>query len=197
MLEIVFIQTLEININQMTVQKIHHITKTGTTQTIIIYNTQIIDYQTTQTTDQTIIIIKIDHLTIPSTKILIIQIDNKITLSHHIGIIHQYQSSQQNFRSSTPKHQRQINQVHSTEEIQSDNPGIGNTENSELQVNHINCESTDDDSETENTLSKNMLQIENEYETPIKSSCYQIIKIWKILKTQITQEHNRLHGTRT
>ena len=29
-----------------------------------------------------------------------------------------YQNSQQNYRSSTPKHQRQINQVQTTEETQ-------------------------------------------------------------------------------
>ena len=85
----------------------------------------------------------------------------------------QYQNSQQNYRSSTPKHQRQINQIQSTEETQSDPPGIDNTESSKLQLNHINCESTDDESETENTLSIIMLLIENEYETSIESNYYQ------------------------
>ena len=37
----------------------------------------------------------------------------------------------------------------------------------------MNCESTDDESEIENTLSKNMLQIENEYEPPVESNFYQ------------------------
>ena len=85
----------------------------------------------------------------------------------------QHQNSQQNYRSSTPKHQRQINQIQSTEETQSDPPGIDNTEISKLQLNHINCESTDDESETENTLSIIMLLIENEYETSIESNYYQ------------------------
>ena len=43
-------------------------------------------------------------------------------------------------------------QVHSTENIQPDPLGIDNTENSELQLNHIHYETTDDKKETENTL---------------------------------------------
>ena len=77
------------------------------------------------------------------------------------------------YRSSTPKHQIQINQVQSTEETQSDLPGIDNTVNSELQLNPITCESTNDESETENTFSINMLQIENECQTPIEPNYYQ------------------------
>ena len=44
---------------------------------------------------------------------------------------------------------------------------IYNTENRELQLNHKNCEFTDSESETENTTSINMIQVENDYE-PIK-----------------------------
>ena len=54
--------------------------------------------------------------------------------------------------SSTPKHQTQINQVHSTEETQPDPPGIGKNESTELQLNHINCDSTVSESDTENTI---------------------------------------------
>ena len=43
----------------------------------------------------------------------------------------------------------------------------------ELHLNHVTCESTDDGSESENTLSKKLLQIKNEYETPIESNYYQ------------------------
>ena len=92
--------------------------------------------------------------------------------SPHINIT-QYQNSQQNYRSSTHIHQRQINQVQSNEETQSDPHGFDNPENTELQLNHINCESTDDESETENTFPINMLQIESEHETPIESNFYQ------------------------
>ena len=55
-------------------------------------------------TDQNITIIKIDHATIYRIEIQVITIDKETTLSHPIG-----KTSQQNYRSSTPKHQRQIN----------------------------------------------------------------------------------------
>ena len=71
-----------------------------------------------------------------------------------------YQNSQQNYRSSTPKHQRQINQVQTTEEIQRDPPGIDNNESTELQLSHINCESTDSESDTDNAISINMIHVE-------------------------------------
>ena len=76
-----------------------------------------------------------------------------------------YPDSQNKCRSNTPKHQRQINQVQTTEETNSDPPGIDNTETTELQLNHINCESTDTESDTENTILVNMIEVENYYET--------------------------------
>ena len=94
--------------------------------------------------------------------------------------ITRYQNSQQKYRSSTPKHQRQINQVQSTEDThtQPDPPGIDNNERTELQLNHINCESTDSESDTENTISSNMIHVEHVYEPfvyqqPIYSHIYQ------------------------
>ena len=75
-----------------------------------------------------------------------------------------YPDSQHKCRSNTPKHQRQINQVQATEETTSDPPGIDNTESTELQLNHINCESTDSESDTNNTISVNMITVENDYE---------------------------------
>ena len=75
-----------------------------------------------------------------------------------------YPDSQHKYRSSTPKHQRQINQVQTTEETTSDPPGIDNTESTELQLNHINCESTDSESDTNNTISVKMITVENDYE---------------------------------
>ena len=76
-----------------------------------------------------------------------------------------YPDSQNKYRSNTPKHQRQTNQVQTTEEINSDPPGIDNTETTELQLNHINCESTDSENDTENTILVNMIEVENDYET--------------------------------
>ena len=75
-----------------------------------------------------------------------------------------YPDSQHKYRSNTPKHQRQINQVQTTEETTSDPPGIDNTESTELQLNHINCESIDSESDTNNTISVNMITVENDYE---------------------------------
>ena len=75
-----------------------------------------------------------------------------------------YPDSQHKYRINTPKHQRQINQVQETEETTSDPPGIDNTESTELQLNHINCESTDTESDTDNTISVNMITVENDYE---------------------------------
>ena len=89
-----------------------------------------------------------------------------------------YPDSHHRYRSNTPKHQRQINQVQTNEETTSDPPGIDNTENTELQLNHINCESTDSESDTDNTISVNMIKVENDYETivyeqPFSSHIYQ------------------------
>ena len=88
-----------------------------------------------------------------------------ITLNHEIipetETITFTTTSQQNYRSSTLKYQKQIKQVHSTE-TQPDPPGIDNTENSELQSNHTHCESTDEENETEKMLSQIMFYIENE-----------------------------------
>ena len=52
----------------------------------------------------------------------------------------QYTTSQQNYRSRTPKYHRLINQVQYTEETQLNPPGADNTENSELQLNLIHCQ---------------------------------------------------------
>ena len=43
-------------------------------------------------------------------------------------------------------------------------PGFDSAEKTELQLNHINCESTDSESDTEITISVNMIKIENDYE---------------------------------
>ena len=51
-----------------------------------------------------------------------------------------YDNSKHRHRDSTPKHQRQINQVQSNEETTSDPPGIDDTGSNELQLNHLNCE---------------------------------------------------------
>ena len=77
---------------------------------------------------------------------------------------HRYPDSQNKYRSKTTNHQRQINRVQTTEETNSDPPGIDNTESTELQINHINCESTDSEIDTDNRISVNMNTVENDYE---------------------------------
>ena len=89
-----------------------------------------------------------------------------------------HHNSQYRHRSNTPKHQRQINQVQTNEDITQDPPGIDNTENIELQVNHINCESTDSESDTGNNILINMISVENDhesvtYEEPFSSHIYE------------------------
>ena len=74
-----------------------------------------------------------------------------------------YPDSRHRYRSSTPKHQIHNNQVQTT----SDPPGIDDAENHEIQLNHIHCESSDTESDTENTISVNMITVENDYEPVI------------------------------
>ena len=92
---------------------------------------QIKDHETIQTKDQSLIIITIDHVKFPRIESLFIQIDKKL-FSFTQWEKYTNQNSQQNYRSSTSKHQRQINQVQSTEETQSDPPGIDTTNKSEF-----------------------------------------------------------------
>ena len=71
-----------------------------------------------------------------------------------------YPDSQNKCRWNTPKHQRQISQVQTTEETYSEQPGIDNTESTELQLNHNNWESTDSENDTENTILVHMIEDE-------------------------------------
>ena len=75
-----------------------------------------------------------------------------------------YNNSKHRYRSSTPKHQRHINQVQSNKETTSDPSGIDDTGSNELQLNQIKCGSSDTKSDTENTISVNMITVENGYE---------------------------------
>ena len=49
-------------------------------------------------------------------------------------------------------------------ETTSDPPGIDDTGSNELQLNQINCESSDTESDTGNTISVNTITVENDYE---------------------------------
>ena len=101
----------------------------------------------------------------------------------------QLQNSHQNYRSSTPKHQRQVIQVQSNGEIQADLFGIENTEKSELQLNHNNCELTDDEMETQNALSIKKPSMK-------MNTKYQLIRlINKTLKIFIDSKNQTIHKT--
>ena len=147
---------------------------------IEILNIKELDHVIIQPTDQTITnqfikTIKKDHAIIHRIEIQVLTIDKKnYSQSAHRNNT-RYQNSQQNYRSSTPKHQKQMNQVQTTEEIQPDPPG--NDNNGDTELNHINYESTDSKSDTEITISINMINVENDYEPiiykkPIYSHIY-------------------------
>ena len=64
------------------------------------------------------------------------------------------------------------------EETTSDPPGIDDTGSNELQLNHINCESSDTESDRDNTSSVNMITVKNDYkpiiyEQPFNSHIYE------------------------
>ena len=169
-------QTRKIKIIPIINHETHHITEIETIQiidtevirTIEIKITRTINQEITHITDQTITdqtsIIKTDHELIQKIEIQVIIIDSRnYSESPHRNNNH-YNNSKHRYRSSTPKHQRHINQVQSNEETTSDPPGIDDTENNELQLNQINCGSSDTESDTENTISINMIALENDYE---------------------------------
>ena len=118
-----------------------------------------------------------------------------------------YNNSNNRYRSSTPKHQRQINQVQSNPETTSDPPGIDDTVTDTLQLNQINCTSSDSESDTENTLAINMIKVENDYESviyeqPFPSHIYenqseflQNYYTTPIKSTPTTQETNEINTT--
>ena len=110
------------------------------------------------------IIIKTDHKTIHKIEIQVTIIDIEIIPYRNNNHYHNFKHR---YRSSTPKHQRHINQVQKNEETTSDAPGIDDTGSNELQLNHLNCGSSDTESDTENTISVNMITVENYYEPVI------------------------------
>ena len=80
--------------------------------------------------DQFIETIKKDHAIIHKIGIQTITIDKETTPPHRNNTRHQ--DSEQKYRSNTSKHQSQINQAQTTEEVKSDPPGIDITESTEL-----------------------------------------------------------------
>ena len=168
-------QTQEINAIPIINHETHHTTETETIHIIEIEVIQTIEIRTTRTIDQGITpiidqiitdqmtIIKTDHGTIHKIEIQVIIIIIEIIPNHHIGIrtikiilnidtevVHQ-NIKDVLIKCSQMKKQHQI-------------PQVDDTGSHELQLNQINCGSSDTESDTENTVSVNMITVENDYE---------------------------------
>ena len=95
--------------------------------------------------------------------------------------------------------------MQTNEETTSDPQGIDDTGSNEIQLNHINCESSDTESDTDITISENMITVENDYELiiyeqPFTSHIYENklellhnYYIGPIDNTQTTQEVNEFN----
>ena len=168
-------QTREIDTIQTIDHEIHHTTEIEMIQTIEIEVIQTIEIRSIQTTDQgtthitdqtikeLMITTKTDHKIIHKTETQAITKDTEIIPSHHIGIIAvtpilniDTEVTHQSIKEKSIKYKQK--------KKNSDPPSIDETENSKLQLNHINCESTDTESDTDNTISVNMITVENDYE---------------------------------
>ena len=77
--------------------------------------------------------------------------------------------------------------MQTNEETTSDLPGIDDRENNELHLNHINCESTDTESDTDNTISVNMITVEND--------CSHIILLFTYTRKSLGTSPELLHHT--
>ena len=95
--------------------------------------------------------------------------------------------------------------MQTNEETTSDPPGFDDTGSNELQLNHINCESSDTESDADNTISVNLITVENDYEPiiykqPFTSQIYEnqleLLHNYYIgpsNNTQTTQEVNKIN----
>ena len=183
-IEIEIIQTIEIRIIQTIDQGIVHIID----QTI---------------TDQTIII-KTDHKIIHKIETQVTIINTEIIPSHRIGIVTvililniDTEVAHQNIKNILIKCRQMKKQLQT--------PQVWMTGRNELQLIHINCESSDTESDTDNTISVNMITVENDYEPiiyaqPFTSHIYENqldllpnYYIGPIDNTQTTQEVNGIN----
>ena len=80
--------------------------------------------------------------------------------------------------------------MQTNEETTSDPPGIDDTESHEIQLNHIHCESSDTESDTENTISVKMITVKNDYEPII----YEQPFTSHIYEHQLELHHNYYMG---
>ena len=80
--------------------------------------------------------------------------------------------------------------MQTNEETTSDPPGIDDAENHKIPLNHIHCESSDTESDTENTISVNMISVKNDYEPVI----YEQTFTSHIYENQLELLHNYYIG---
>ena len=189
-------QTQEINTIPIINHKTHHITEIETIhiieieviRTIEIRITRTIDQEITHITDQTITdqmtIIKTDHGVIHKIEIQVIIINIEIIPNQHIGIITiiiiltiATEVVHLNIKDILIKYnqiqkQHQTPQVLMTQEI--------------TNYNKINCGSSDTESDTENTISVNMITVENDYEPIIYEQPFTL----HIYENQLELLHN-------
>ena len=204
----------EIDTIQTINHETHHIIEIETTliieieviQTIEISIIQTTDQEITHTTEQTVII-KIDREIIHKIHIQVIIIVIEIIPNHHTGIIITTiiliiatEVVHLNIKDISTKYNL-IQKQHQTP------PGIDDTVTDTLQLNQINCGSSDSESDTENTLSINMIKVENDYEPviyeqPFSSHIYenqseflQNYYTKPIHSTPTTQETNGINTT--
>ena len=170
-------QIIKIDTTPMINQETLQISIKESTQITLVRIIQIRNFNSIPITEHIIHLVITDLEITPDLQIIAIKIDQEFILSHHIeNLTRQKQHTfkqNHNYGSSTPKHQRQINQVQTTNKTKSDPPGIDNTKTLEMQLGDMQCEKTDDESDTESTSIINMLKIEQEYEVPIDLIFYQ------------------------
>ena len=87
-LEIETLQIIDLEILHTIEKEIIPLIGIETIQTIETLDIKIIDHAIILTTDQSIIIIKIDHATLHRTEVQAITTNKGTTLNHHIGITH-------------------------------------------------------------------------------------------------------------
>ena len=146
----------------MTVQKILQTTETETIQLVEIETIRIADQKNIPTIHPFIIIIIIDTINVLEMETAIIRTYQETFINHRIEIILNFQTQRVKTIEAVHKNiKEKINQKQYTDETNSDSPGID-----KLQLNHIDCKTTDDENDTENTLIFTMLKVKNEYETP-------------------------------
>ena len=96
--------------------------------------------------------------------------------------------------------------MQTNEETTSDPPGIDDTGSNELQLNPINFESSDTESDTENTISVNMITVKNDYEPiiyeqPFASHIYEnqleLLHNYYIGPIDTTQTAQEVNGNNT